>query len=129
AMLLTRRSEAPDAAAYADDETQAAPNATPPSAAVGAAGIAASAAAVLRDVTNRDVETGRLMVGFNRRFAPATRAVLDALATEAQGSPRHVGMTILAGQLPDDSWIHRSEGGGRILGEVCHFVDLALCLA
>jgi predicted dehydrogenase len=129
AMLLTRRGETPDAAGAAEDETQTAPNATPPSVAAGAAGLATTAAAVLRDVTRRPVQTGRLMVGFNRRFAPATRAVLDCLAAEAAGVPRHVGMTILAGQLPEDSWIHRSEGGGRILGEVCHFVDLALCLA
>lgn len=64
-----------------------------------------------------------LMVGFNRRFAPFARAVNEAFAGRSAG----LLMTarINAGSIPDDSWIHHpEEGGGRIIGECCHFIDL-----
>lgn len=63
-----------------------------------------------------------LMVGFNRRFAPyvqSTKAFLDA-----QSGPLVATYTINAGMIPKDSWVQDPvEGGGRIVGEVCHFVD------
>ena len=62
------------------------------------------------------------MVGFNRRFAPFT-----AKASEwfAPGAPVVVQCRINAGHVPSESWVQDSaEGGGRILGEVCHFIDL-----
>lgn len=66
-------------------------------------------------------------VGFNRRFAPATQMVMAHLA-EAQG-PRNVLIRVNAGAIPSDHWIQNlSVGGGRLIGEGCHFVDLAIAL-
>ncbi len=68
-----------------------------------------------------------LMVGFNRRFAP----LVERLETEL--GPRGdlvLSMRVNAGPLPDDHWLHDpEEGGGRLLGEGCHFVDLLAKLA
>ena len=65
-----------------------------------------------------------LQVGFNRRFAPLAVQARDRLATA--GGTKYVLLRVNAGQLPDDSWQNAAEeGNGRILGEVCHFVDLA----
>lgn len=70
---------------------------------------------------------GRLMVGFNRRFAPATVRALRLL--EGIREPLTVTIRVNAGYVPPDSWVHDPEdGGGRIVGEVCHFVDLAQAL-
>jgi predicted dehydrogenase/threonine dehydrogenase-like Zn-dependent dehydrogenase len=67
-----------------------------------------------------------VMVGFNRRFAPAVEAVRAAMA----GAPVSIVYRVNAGRLPSQSWIsHAEEGGGRIVGEVCHFVDLCAHLA
>lgn len=64
-----------------------------------------------------------LMVGFNRRFSPYTRWLRQRLSSVA--GPFAVHCTVNAGRVPQDSWIYDpDEGGGRILGEVCHFVDL-----
>ena len=63
-------------------------------------------------------------VGFNRRFASMTRKVRDGLA--GADGPAVVLIRVNAGTLPADHWAQTAdEGGGRILGEVCHFVDLA----
>ncbi|HEX9543680.1 MAG TPA: bi-domain-containing oxidoreductase [Pyrinomonadaceae bacterium] len=67
--------------------------------------------------------TGQLLVGFNRRFSPlATKAK----ATFAQRqSPLSIVYRVNAGRIPRDHWTQdAAEGGGRIIGEVCHFVDL-----
>jgi predicted dehydrogenase/threonine dehydrogenase-like Zn-dependent dehydrogenase len=67
---------------------------------------------------------GILMVGFNRRFAPITTLLRGALNNK-QGKKELV-ITINAGNLERGHWIlDPSSGGGRIVGEVCHFVDLA----
>ena len=69
----------------------------------------------------------RLMVGFNRRFAPQVRRIQRAFTDEV---PKAINYRINAGVMPADHWIHdRETGGGRIIGEVCHFVDLAMFLA
>ena len=71
---------------------------------------------------------GRLLVGFNRRFSPLTRKVGDGLAHRS--SPATVLIRVNAGPIAPSHWIQRlEEGGGRIVGEVCHFVDLAAALA
>jgi len=71
---------------------------------------------------------GSVMVGFNRRFAPATALVKGHFA--AVKSARQILIRINAGQIPADHWIHDPNvGGGRLLGEGCHFVDLAVALA
>lgn len=63
-----------------------------------------------------------LTVGFNRRFAPMAIAMRDHLATA--GEPLSVQYRVNAGALPLDHWVHDpAQGGGRIIGEVCHFVD------
>lgn len=64
-----------------------------------------------------------LMVGFNRRFAPATRAVKKFFASCTE--PLAIHCRVNAGYLDPDHWTHDPEvGGGRIVGEGCHFVDL-----
>ena len=69
-----------------------------------------------------------LMVGFNRRFSPYTRAVVDHFAQVAD--TRQILIRVNAGRLEDGNWqSDPEEGGGRLLGEVCHFIDLACCLA
>jgi predicted dehydrogenase/threonine dehydrogenase-like Zn-dependent dehydrogenase len=69
-----------------------------------------------------------LMVGFNRRFAPSTRQIRAHFA-KTQG-PVNVIYRVNAGRVPPSSWVASAEeGGGRILGEVCHFVDLCAYLA
>jgi len=71
--------------------------------------------------------SGRLMVGFNRRFAPTTRAALDLLKDVS--GPFIVTLRANTGPLPRESWVHDPyEGGGPIIGEACHFVDLAQAL-
>ncbi|MGR3318995.1 MAG: bi-domain-containing oxidoreductase [Candidatus Anammoxibacter sp.] len=65
----------------------------------------------------------RLMVGFNRRFSPFTVKVKEFFAKRKE--PLVLNYRINAGFIPKDSWVHDTdEGGGRIIGEVCHFVDL-----
>ena len=70
-------------------------------------------------------ETGndRLMVGFNRRFAPLLNS---ALATWSQGAgPVTMRYDVNAGPLSPDSWYARPEQGSRIVGECGHFIDTA----
>lgn len=68
-----------------------------------------------------------VMVGFNRRFAPAAHLVREHFRTSA--SPLQIIMRINAGPIPADHWIQDPEvGGGRLVGEGCHFVDLAVAL-
>ena len=65
-----------------------------------------------------------LSVGFNRRFAPLAVQARDRL--DQAGGTKYVLLRVNAGQLPEESWQNAAEeGNGRILGEVCHFVDLA----
>jgi predicted dehydrogenase/threonine dehydrogenase-like Zn-dependent dehydrogenase len=65
----------------------------------------------------------RLMVGFNRRFAPQVVRMRTLL--EAQPGPKSMIMTVNAGAIPTTHWTQDSGiGGGRIVGEACHFIDL-----
>lgn len=65
---------------------------------------------------------GRLMVGFNRRFAPLTLKTKEIFKNI---SPLLVLCRVNAGFISGESWVHDStEGGGRIIGEACHFIDL-----
>jgi len=69
-----------------------------------------------------------LLVGFNRRFAPQIVRMKELLARETE--PKAMVITVNAGVLPDDHWHHQAEaGGGRILAEGCHFIDLVRFLA
>ena len=65
-----------------------------------------------------------LMTGFNRRFSPLTREILHKIPP---GRIMSMNFRINAGQLPPGHWVHDPEvGGGRIIGELCHFIDLAI---
>lgn len=69
----------------------------------------------------------QFMVGFNRRFAPHSLKVKQLLMRRAQ--PVVVRMIVNAGKIADDHWIHDPKvGGGRVIGEACHFLDLLMFL-
>jgi predicted dehydrogenase len=81
-----------------------------------------------RIATVQRATQGRLMVGFNRRFAPATVWALQALGSNRAGL--RVTHRINAGALPAHHWLLDPEtGGGRLLGEACHFIDYACFIA
>ena len=64
-----------------------------------------------------------LTVGFNRRFSPFTIKAKNAIGNNS--SPINIIATINAGFIPKNSWVQDLEiGGGRIIGEACHFIDL-----
>ena len=63
-----------------------------------------------------------LMVGYNRRFAPLVQKMKELLPA---ASPKTMVAVMNAGYIPPDSWVHDMEqGGGRIVGEACHLMDL-----
>ncbi|HEX8161962.1 MAG TPA: bi-domain-containing oxidoreductase [Pyrinomonadaceae bacterium] len=67
--------------------------------------------------------SAKLMVGFNRRFSPAARAAKDFFADRR--GPLSILYRVNAGRVPAAHWTQSpAEGGGRVRGEVCHFVDL-----
>lgn len=70
----------------------------------------------------------KLLIGFNRRFAPQVvklKSIIDKDKTKA-----HFIYTINAGFIPDDHWsVDKDIGGGRLIGEACHFIDLLLFLS
>ena len=69
-----------------------------------------------------------VMVGFNRRYAPQVIRIRQLLA--ATSEPKVFVMTVNAGEIPIEHWTQSvAEGGGRIIGEGCHFVDLLRFLA
>lgn len=73
-------------------------------------------------------QTPLLMVGFNRRFAPQIQTIKQLLA--GVNTPKTLVMTVNAGAVPASHWAQDAEiGGGRLLGEACHFVDLLRHLA
>jgi predicted dehydrogenase/threonine dehydrogenase-like Zn-dependent dehydrogenase len=71
---------------------------------------------------------GLLAVGFNRRFAPLAVRLRAALV--AKSGPRRFTVDVNAGRLPAGHWtLDPKRGGGRIVGEACHFVDLLRSLS
>jgi predicted dehydrogenase/threonine dehydrogenase-like Zn-dependent dehydrogenase len=89
-------------------------------AALDEAGLAALAEAV-------EETSGFLSVGFNRRFSAHARAVRNAFANRR--GPMTLQYTVAAGPTPGGTWItDPATGGGRIVGEACHFVDLCVYL-
>ncbi|MEE3331767.1 MAG: Gfo/Idh/MocA family oxidoreductase [Myxococcota bacterium] len=78
---------------------------------------------VARVVSAARESNGFLTVGYNRRFSTHTKAIVDAFAS--RGTPLAMHYTIAAGAPPAGTWITDPEvGGGRVIGEMCHFVDL-----
>ena len=78
--------------------------------------------------THEAVSQPRVMIGFNRRFSPQVvkmKTLLNSVRV-----PKSFIMTVNAGALPPGHWTADPEvGGGRIVGEACHFVDLLRFLA
>jgi len=77
--------------------------------------------------TSNKADPAILMVGYNRRFAPH---IVDAkYVFQSKAEPKSLFYTINAGKVPNNHWVLSPHiGGGRIIGEVCHFVDLACFL-
>jgi len=68
-----------------------------------------------------------LMVGYNRRFAPFSQKIAAFFANRSE--PMVLHYRVNAGFLPDTHWLHNpTVGGGRILGEGCHFIDYLISL-
>ncbi|MFK2819103.1 bi-domain-containing oxidoreductase [Flavobacteriaceae sp. LMIT009] len=69
-----------------------------------------------------------ISVGFNRRFAPLAQKMKALLGSDR--TPMNIVATMNAGFIPADVWVHDMEvGGGRILGEACHYIDLCTYLS
>jgi predicted dehydrogenase len=78
--------------------------------------------------TYDQAEDRQLLVGFNRRFSPHVLKMKSLLNTRAE--PMCMSMMVNAGVVPPDSWVHDPAiGGGRIIGEGCHWIDLMMFLA
>ena len=68
-----------------------------------------------------------LTVGFNRRFSPHTQAIKKAIGDKP--GPLTINATMNAGFIPPNVWVHDLKvGGGRIIGEACHYIDLCIYL-
>jgi predicted dehydrogenase len=81
---------------------------------------------MVRTAYGKALSEGRspfLMVGFNRRFSPLTEKVKAFFGSRIE--PMLVHIRCNAGFIPRSSWVQDAENGGRIIGEVCHFVDWA----
>ncbi len=72
-------------------------------------------------IAAREASGKIVMVGFNRRFSPFVQKMKSVLAY----TPMHIVATMNAGFIPPNVWVHDLViGGGRIVGEACHFIDL-----
>lgn len=84
--------------------------------------------AQLEEVEAALASSGRLvMVGFNRRFAPLVTTLREFARSIRE--PKMMTYRVNAGYVPREHWAQHASQGGRIIGEVCHFVDLLLDLA
>ena len=73
-------------------------------------------------LTSLDEKSPLVMVGFNRRFAPYSRELKRFLHNRSEPLAAHYRVN--AGFLPPSHWLHDpAQGGGRIIGEGCHFID------
>lgn len=83
----------------------------------------------LEDVIKAQKQSGKsVTVGFNRRFAPLAVKMKKMLGSG--NTPMHIVATMNAGFIPAKVWVHDMEvGGGRILGEACHYIDLCTYLS
>lgn len=87
-----------------------------------------TAIAQARDEAIQAGDAPIVMVGFNRRFAPQVLKMRQLLAGVT--GPKAFVMTVNAGSIPPDHWTHDPQaGGGRVVGEACHFIDLLRGLA
>lgn len=73
--------------------------------------------------SQKSKKPSQIMVGFNRRFSDLSQKASQLL--EQVPGPKAFVMTVNAGEIPADHWTqNKSIGGGRIIGEACHFIDL-----
>ena len=80
---------------------------------------------IIKAYQNSDVN---ISVGFNRRFAPLAQKMKKIIGKD--NAPMNIVATMNAGFIPANVWVHDMEvGGGRILGEACHYIDLCTYLA
>jgi predicted dehydrogenase/threonine dehydrogenase-like Zn-dependent dehydrogenase len=78
-------------------------------------------------IENYNSKNINLSVGFNRRFAPLAKKMKKALGNSI--TPINIIATMNAGFIPKNLWVHDMEiGGGRIIGEACHYIDLCTYL-
>lgn len=76
----------------------------------------------------RGLSGRELMVGFNRRYAPLAIKMREHISSDDY--PKQILIRVNAGRVGKDHWINdQQEGGGQLLGEGCHFVDLSCWLA
>jgi predicted dehydrogenase len=76
-----------------------------------------------RVINAYNTSNGKIMVGFNRRFSPFSVKVKESINCK---EPIALNIRVNAGRLSSDSWVYDpTEGGGRVLGELCHFIDLS----
>jgi predicted dehydrogenase/threonine dehydrogenase-like Zn-dependent dehydrogenase len=81
-----------------------------------------------QELSETDKQAPKLMLGFNRRFSPHVKKIAELLTP--LHAPKNMVMTVNAGFIPKDHWTQDADvGGGRLLGEACHFVDLLRFLA
>jgi len=74
-------------------------------------------------IENYNSKNVNISVGFNRRFAPLAKKMKTALGNST--TPINIVATMNAGYIPNDIWVNDMEiGGGRIIGEACHYIDL-----
>ena len=72
---------------------------------------------------NKEISPPILMIGFNRRFSPFIKSIKCEL--DKYKEPKSFIYTVNAGFIPEKHWVHDNKiGGGRLIGEACHFVDL-----
>lgn len=85
----------------------------------------------IEKVYNEKHQSGKrvnLMVGYNRRFSPHVQQIKSLLSNKNE--PKTFIMTMNAGKIPADHWTQDiNVGGGRIIGEACHYIDLMRYLA
>jgi predicted dehydrogenase/threonine dehydrogenase-like Zn-dependent dehydrogenase len=85
----------------------------------------------IEKVYNEQHQSGKpvnLMVGYNRRFSPHVQKIKSLLSNKNE--PKTFIMTMNAGEIPADHWTQDiNVGGGRIIGEACHYIDLMRYLA
>jgi len=75
---------------------------------------------IIKNYNSKDVNVS---VGFNRRFAPLAKKMKKVLGSSS--TPINIIATMNAGFIPNDVWVHDMKiGGGRIIGEACHYIDL-----
>jgi predicted dehydrogenase/threonine dehydrogenase-like Zn-dependent dehydrogenase len=81
---------------------------------------------LIEETYHKSLKRGKnlqLMIGYNRRFSPLIKEVIEKL--KGCNGPRSIIITANVGAIPPEHWVHDPEiGGGRVLGEGCHFIDL-----